>query len=206
MSLPPAPHGDEEVMSMPPGAAAPAPRAASETTVQGGGDPLRVPTQRPSIANEARSPIEELTPQELEKILARHSEEWAASNYGRKPGFPASTIIVQFTSRDPACKPCIDANAKLDALMLTAPPGNRMRVVRVAWDPWQSAAQHPLIKKNVIDGLPTVMQFVMGMRHNRIVGDAEPKVFSSFLWKLSPMDMEIDWRGAAASWMRFKGK
>ena len=204
MSLPPAVHSDEAVMSMPPGAAMRAP--ALEATVSGAAVSGSVPAPGPSVVKQARSRIEEVTPQELEKILAEHFKEWAASNYGKKPGFPASTMIVQFTSHDPACQQCIAAIAKLDELVATAPPDKRIRLVRVTWEPWQSAAHHPIIKWNVIDAFPTTMQFVMGMRRSRIVGDAEPKVFFDFLWKFGSAEMPIDWRASRGSWLPFKNK
>ncbi len=144
-----------------------------------------------------RQVAEEMTPEALSHLLAEQEKEWAASNYGKKPGFKASKMVVQYSSHDPACAPCVVANDQFDKLAILASGGDT-RLVRVTWNPWQAGANHPLVKKNQIKGLPTMQKFVMGVRRNQVLGkDLE-------LFEGGGADLEVNVVGKPGTWLAFK--
>ena len=148
------------------------------------------------------SSVEVVTAEELTKILEIHSKEWGESNYGKKRGFKPSSLLIQFSSLDKSCAQCIAANAEFDKFASKTAVGSKTRLIRVTWNPWQSAANDPLIKQHGIKGLPTIIQFVMGMRRNKIVGNFSAQELGG-LWKPGSMDLQINKIGGASTWTRF---
>jgi hypothetical protein len=116
-----------------------------------------------------RTTVEQLSPRQLQDILARQHARLAANRYGETPGYKPEELIVQFSSTDTACSECIAANTQFDEYAATIPSG-RPRLIRVLFNPWRSAARNAIVKKYAIKGLPTTIQFLAGTDRSRVVG------------------------------------
>jgi hypothetical protein len=146
---------------------------------------------------------ENMTPAQFEKLVAEQNKEWKASEYGKKRGFIATSLVVQFSSQDPHCPQCQAANADFDELASIA-AGTPERFVRVLWGRWQDAANYSQIKRFNIGGLPVILKYKMGAPRGRLEGLYPVVQAVGWLGLSSSGEIEFSYGASDSGWMRFK--
>jgi thiol-disulfide isomerase/thioredoxin len=79
-------------------------------------------------------------------------------------------LVVNLTSTDSKCRPCIGGNTKFAASAKAAPTGTW---VQVAWTPWNQFPETllPLLRKHGIQGIPARLVFDNGVLIDKVVGE-----------------------------------
>lgn len=91
------------------------------------------------------------------------------------------TIILQFTSFDPNCRPCIEANIVFEAL--AAKYGARARFIRVHYEPWTSIQAAPIAGEHKLIAVPTVLLFQGGKEQRRVAGHQPERAMERLLFE-----------------------
>jgi len=141
--------------------APPPPVALVQAVTAVGGTPTQVTpggavptnTTGESTAAAHATGVEIVTPDDLADVLARTK----------------GIVVVQFSSMDNGCSYCVQSNPRFDTVAKVK--ADQGRFLRVTWQPYMAAFDHPLAIQYGLSGLPTFITFKDGKVVRRVNGN-----------------------------------